>query len=140
VSDLLGHDVIPVLSGYVLLMAMLLAAGPGLRRSRPRMAPYRYGAVRGRTPLGALEPEHGSRRAGWPRLLTHLLITAMGGYVLFLAIVLIYYFGLGGKSARFLRDAFLGGAWLTFCIAVPALMAAAWLEDRLRTRRPRPTP
>ena len=138
-SDLLRHDVIPVLSGYLLLMAMLLAAGRQGERPRARMAPYRYGAIRARTPLGSREPEHGPGPARWSRLLAYLLTTAAGGYVLFLAIVLIYYFTLGGESARFVRDAVFGGGWLAFGIAIPAFMAAAWLENRLGPRRP-PTP
>jgi len=118
VSDLVRQDVIPVLSGYLLLMAMLLVGG---RRSRPPVS---------------RSPEHRPGRAGWPRLFTYLVSTAAGGYVLFLAIVLIYYLALGGKSAHFLRDAVFGGAWLGFGIAVPALMGGAWLEHRLGARRP----
>ena len=139
-SDLVRHDIIPVLSGYVLLMGMLLlthgrpraADGPKEEVLRVGMAPYRYGAIRAREHRAGFAAP-GDRRAPaavWPRLLRHVLATAAGGYVLFLAIVLIYYFVLGGETARFIRNAVLGGAWLAFGVAVPSLLIAAWLEDR----------
>ena len=141
-SDLIRHDVIPVLSGYVLLMAMLLLAGgrsPRRALLRSGTAPYRYGAIRrrilqrGRSPSPTDRPE--AAGSAWPRLVRYLVATAAGGYMLFLAIVIVYYLALGGETSKFIRDAVFGGAWLAFGVAVPALLAAAWFEDRVRSRR-----
>ena len=64
---------------------------------------------------------------GWPptqRGLAGFVVTmALGGYVVFMAVIVLYYLALGGETFRFIRDALTGGAWLGFGVAVPALLA-----------------
>src|SRR6266568_2560536 len=116
---LLRHDVVPVLSAYVLLMAMMIATRGGRRAREERAAP----------PAGP-----GPKAVPWRALARHLVVTALGGYGVFLAIVLVYYLALGGEDARFIRDALTGGAWLGFGIGLPGILVVAWIEDRLGRR------
>src|SRR5437773_7052517 len=98
-TDLLRHDLIPVISGYLVVMAMFVAH----RRNRRRQA------VRGR-------PDEPITIRGWPPtwagLTRFLVATALGGYVVFIAVILLYYFALGGENLTFIRDALTGGVWL----------------------------
>jgi len=111
--------VVPVLSAYVLLMAMMIATRGGRRAREERAAP----------PAGP-----GPKAVPWRALARHLVVTALGGYGVFLAIVLVYYLALGGEDARFIRDALTGGAWLGFGIGLPGILVVAWIEDRLGRR------
>jgi hypothetical protein len=111
-SGLLRHDVIPVLSGYVVAMAILLA-GRGKRVSRALIRARRQG-----------------RPPTWRGMATYLLATAVGGYAVFMAVILVYYFVLGGQRFSFIRDAFIGGAWLAFAIGVPMLVLLGLIEAK----------
>ena len=119
-SAVVRHDVVPLLSAYLLLVAMLF----GHHRSRRAT-----GAGRGR-PV---------QIRGWPptqRGLAGFVVTmALGGYVVFMAVIVLYYLALGGETFRFIRDALTGGAWLGFGVAVPALLFLAWVDERRSRRR-----
>jgi uncharacterized protein DUF6256 len=110
--DLLRHDVIPVLSGYVVAMAILWAG------RRPRVDGR---IVRGGAPT-------------WLRLARYLVGTAVGGYAVFIAVILLYYLALGGQDVGFIRDALVGGAWLAFGVGVPALLVFGLIEGRARAQ------
>ena len=114
------HDVIPLAVGYGLTMTAL---GLGLlvsERSRRVRAP--------RPP----------QRPGWPALVRHLFATALGGWTLLMAIVLLYYVAVAGQGRAFLFAALTGTALMAFGIGVPALLLIAWCADRLQRRRGRP--
>jgi hypothetical protein len=119
------QDVIPLAVGFALTM---LALGLGLRVSTREA---RRGAG------GAPEPYE---RRGWPAFVRYLLGTALGGWALLMAIVLLYYVAVAGQGHAFLVAAFTGTALMAFGIGVPSLLLIAWIGDRLRRRREQRTP
>ncbi len=121
-SGLLRHDVIPVLSGYLVVMSILLAHRWDRRRRAAQGRPDEPIAIRGWPPT-------------WAGLTRYLLATALGGYVVFIAVILLYYFALGGENLTFIRDALTGGVWLGLGIAVPGLLFLGWVEERIGKRR-----
>ncbi|HEX9313158.1 MAG TPA: DUF6256 family protein [Actinomycetota bacterium] len=124
-GGLFRHDVIPVVSGYVVVMSMFVAHRRDRRRRAARGRPDEPITIRGWPPT-------------WSGLTRYLLATALGGYVVFIAVILLYYFALGGENFTFIRDALTGGVWLGFGIAVPGLLFLAWVGERTRDRRVRP--
>jgi Family of unknown function (DUF6256) len=121
-SGLLRHDVIPVVSGYVVVMSMFVAHRRDRRRRAAGGRPDEPLAIRGWPPT-------------WSGLTRYLLATGLGGYVVFIAVILLYYFALGGEDFTFIRDALTGGVWLGFGIAVPGLLFLAWVGERTSQRR-----
>src|SRR5439155_14886380 len=77
-SGLLRHDIIPVVSGYVVVMSMFVAHRRDRRRLAARGRPDEPITIRGWPPT-------------WPGLAKYLLATALGGYVVFIAVILLYY-------------------------------------------------
>ncbi|MEV1079321.1 DUF6256 family protein [Streptomyces sp. NPDC050211] len=71
---------------------------------------------------------------GWPGLIRQVLGTAVGGYVLLMAVVVGYYHGVARMGGRFLTSAFTGSALLVG-IAVPVFFTASWLTERQRRKR-----
>lgn len=118
-----------MLTGYLLVMGTL---GIGLRRlcrpgARPRQAPSQADEQLGR-PRSSTES-----RSGWPALIRHVIGTAVGGYLLLMAVVIAYYYGVARVGGRFLESAFTGAALLAG-IATPLFAAASWLAERQRQR------
>ncbi len=119
-SHLIRSDLIPIVTGYILLMAVL---GAGLVVATRRVR-------RGR-PI----TRHTGRRAhGLPALLVHVLADALGGYLLLVAVVVLYYYFVARVGSNFLDSAFSGTA-LLFAIAVPVFFAASWLSLHRAGRR-----
>jgi small-conductance mechanosensitive channel len=114
-SSLIRQDLVPIVSGYVILMTAL---GVGLWLSR---RPPRAGR---------------SSRLGWPRLLRHLAGTAVGGYVLLMAIVVLYYYLVARVAGSFLDSAVTGCATLAG-LSLPVFAGASWLAERRSGRRAR---
>lgn len=119
-----------MLTGYLLVMTTLGIAlrrlyGPG---ARPGKAPSQAGEQLAR-PRASTE----SRR-GWPALIRHVTGTAVGGYLLLMAVVIGYYYGVARVGGRFLESAFTGAALLVGT-ATPVFAAASWLAERRRQRR-----
>lgn len=141
-----------MVAGYVLIMGTLAVGLRVLRRSasesgaagtqRPATAPgpahtsalepcrEAATASRARQNLSAL-PRPGP---GWPRLIIHLVATGTGGYLMLMAVVVIYYGGVAGAGSGFLESAFSGCA-LLLGLSMPVFLAASWLAER-RGRRP----
>jgi len=117
-STLLRSDLIPLLISYVLFLALLATWSVTTRRPDERQAP---------PPPSGREPSFG-------RLVRYAAITAVGGYVAFLVLVLGYYAAIARQTPWFLRQAVSGGAVMAFLIGLPALLLAGWLEDRVRSR------
>ncbi len=118
-----------MLTGYLLVMAVL---GIGLRRlyrpaARPGRAPGRAGEQPGRPRAST------KSRRGWPALIRRVTGTAVGGYLLLMAVVIGYYYGVARVGGRFLESAFTGAALLAG-IAAPVFAAASWLAERRRQR------
>jgi hypothetical protein len=105
--DVLRHDVAPVLSAFAVWVAVLLSYRTSTRRRR---APS--GQPLGRKAFGALAS------------------MAVGGYLVFLAIVVVFYFVLGGETSSFIVQALREGSLLTFGMVVPVFLALSWLEEK----------
>jgi hypothetical protein len=149
-SSLLRQDVLPVAVGYLLLMGAL-AAGlrltwrdghpPGAARdgaagaARDGAAGAELGGAAGAARDGAA----GAARAGHParagslRLVRHYAGTAVGGYLLLMAVVVLYYFGVARVGGPFIRSAFTGCA-LLIGLSAPVFALASWLTGRRSSR------
>jgi hypothetical protein len=119
-SHLIRQDLIPVVTGYVLLMGVLAGGLWALARR-----------VRSGRPTGRVTGRHDR---GWPALIWHVLADALGGYLLLGAIVLLYYYGVAKVGSNFLESAFSGTA-LLLGLALPLFLAASWLSRRRSARR-----
>lgn len=122
-SHLIRSDLIPIITGYILIMGVLAGGLLALRKL-----------------AAGLDPRSLSRAArsgrGWLSLLRLMLGTALGGYLVLMAIVIIYYYGVARVAGQFLTSAFTGCA-LLLAISLPLFAAASWLLERWRRRIPR---
>ena len=121
-SHLIRSDLVPITSGYVILMAILAA---GLRLQRRRTAAGQ--------PLTRLT---GRRDRGFRALIWHVLADALGGYLLLAAIVVLYYYGVARVAGNFLDSAFTGTA-LLLGISLPLFLAVSgltWWRGQSRER------
>ena len=141
-SHLIRQDLIPIVSGYVLFMGALALGLVLLQRQRRRptsaAAPHAKPASPGNgggTAAGLARREWLAplRRPGWPRLIRHLVATSAGGYLLLMAIVLLYYYGVAKVAGSFLESAVTGCA-LLIGLSAPVFLAASWLTERTRRR------
>ncbi|MGK5532584.1 DUF6256 family protein [Streptomyces sp. URMC 129] len=76
----------------------------------------------------------GAARRGWPGLIRQVAGTALGGYVLLMAVVVGYYYGVARVSGRFLMSACTGSATL-IGLTLPLYLAVSWLVERRRASR-----
>ncbi|MGH2723745.1 MAG: DUF6256 family protein [Actinomycetota bacterium] len=72
---------------------------------------------------------------GWPVLLRHLGSMAAAGYLIFLAIVLVFSF-VFADQARAIRQALTEGGFIAF-VGLAGLASLGWVEGQVR-RRTRP--
>ena len=131
---------IPMAAGYLILMSALgfgllrlYRPGPSGRDERPDApgvtppdpAPGATppGPAPGATPL---DPA----RTGWAAL-RHVAGTVVGGYLLLMAVVAAYYFGVTRVGPGFLESAVSGTA-LLLGLSAPVFLALSWLADRRR--------
>ena len=118
-----------MLAGYLLIMTTL---GLGLHLlARSKAGGPHAGSRTAERPERA-SPAAGSRR-GWLALARHVAGTAVGGYLLLMAVVIAYYYGVARVEGDFITSAFTGTAML-IGIAVPLWGAASWLTERRRQR------
>jgi hypothetical protein len=150
-SSLIRQDVLPVGVGYLLVMGAL---GTGLWLIQRQ---HRAGATAGLRPDPEAAPAAGSgsreaagapggrgREAGatagpvataagprpdWLRLARHYAGTAVGGYLLLMAVVVLYYYGVARVGGTFIASAFTGCA-LLIAISTPVFALASWLTER----------
>jgi hypothetical protein len=99
------------------------AAG-GRRPAGPATSPP-AGQVTGRARLRAIA----SPGPGWRRLAIYCLGTAVGGYLLLMAVIIAYYYGVARVAGNFVQSAFSGCA-LLLGIAAPVFVALSWLAAR----------
>ena len=96
---------------------------PGATRPGPVPAATRPDPAPGATPL---DPA----RTGWAAL-RHVAGTVVGGYLLLMAVVVAYYFGVARVGPGFLESAVSGTA-LLLGLSAPVFLALSWLADRRR--------
>jgi Family of unknown function (DUF6256) len=130
---------IPMAAGYLILMSAL---GFGLYRLyRPRgtpsgagppgqepAAPPSQGPATPPGPGPATRPGPG-QRTGRAALLRQIAGTVIGGYLLLMAVVVAYYFGVARVGPGFLESALTGTA-LLLGLAAPVFVALSWLTER----------
>jgi Family of unknown function (DUF6256) len=114
-SHLLRSDLDPILGGYLILMVVLAV---GLVTQRRRAA-----AGKPSTRLT------GRRDRGWQALIVHVLSDALGGYLVLVAIVLLYYYGVARVGGSFLASA-ITGSLLLLGVSLPVFMVVSWLTHR----------
>jgi hypothetical protein len=129
-SSLIRQALVPMLAGYLLIMATLGFGLRSLRRSRA-VSQHDPGMTAG--PPGESRAAAGSRR-GWLALARHVAGTAVGGYLLLMAVVIVYYYGVARVAGDFIKSAFTGTAML-IAVALPLWGFASWLTERHRHRR-----
>ncbi|MGH3070202.1 MAG: DUF6256 family protein, partial [Streptosporangiaceae bacterium] len=133
-SSLIRHDVLPVGVGYLLVMGALGAGLWVIRRHGDAAAAGRRDREAGAA-AGTAGP-----RSGWPRLIRHYLGTAIGGYLLLMAVVILYHYGVTRVGGAFITSAFSGCA-LLIALATPVFLVASGLaEHRRRSRAARHHP
>jgi Family of unknown function (DUF6256) len=130
-GSLIRQDLIPITTGYVLVMGTL-AAGLLLQR-RDRAAAGGRGAEPGAEPSAEPGVAAPGRRA-WLRLIRHLAATFAGGYLVLMAVVVAYYFGVARVAGNFLESA-VTGCGLLLGLSAPLFLAASWLAERRDRRR-----
>jgi hypothetical protein len=114
-SHLLRSDLDPILGGYLILMAVLAV---GLVTQRRRTAAGK--------PTTRLT---GRRDRGWPALILHVLSDALGGYLILVAVVVGYYYGVARVGGSFLASA-ITGSLLLLGVSLPVFMVVSWLTQR----------
>ena len=120
------QSLVPMASGYLILMSAL---GFGLRRLyRSQGTPP--GRAEGPDTTRATPPGPG-QRTGWAALVRRVAGTVVGGYVLLIAVVVAYYFGVARVGPGFLESAVTGTA-LLLGLAAPVFAALSWLTERRR--------
>lgn len=118
-SSLIRHDVLPVGVGYLLLMGALGAGLWLIRRQQGDAAA-----------TGPVEAS-AAPRPDWLRLARHYAGTAIGGYLLLMAVVVLYYYGVARVGGAFVASAFTGCA-LLIALSTPVFALASWLTERWR--------
>lgn len=119
-SHLIRSDLIPIVTGYVIVMVILAIGLWRLgHRARAGQPLTRY--------AGRLD-------RGWIALIWHMATDAVGGYAVLAAIVVLYYYFVAKVAGSFLDSEFTGAA-LLLAIAFPIYLAGSWLVQRFRRRR-----
>jgi Family of unknown function (DUF6256) len=119
-SHLIRSDLIPIVTGYLLVMVILAV---GLLNARRRLRTGR--------PLARYT---GRFDRGWPALLYHALTDTLGGYLLLGTVVVLYYYFVARVGSNFLDSEFSGSA-LLLAIALPLFLAASWFGQHRRGGR-----
>ncbi|MGW0762928.1 DUF6256 family protein [Streptomyces sp. NPDC002814] len=108
-----------MLTGYLLVMGYL-GLGLLILRRRP---------VKSWTPAQRLAPT--PVRRGLPALVRQVVGTAIGGYVVLMAVVIGWYQGIARLGGRFLLSAVTGTA-LLIGITLPLFFLPSWAASRRR--------
>jgi hypothetical protein len=106
------------------------ATPPGTAPAPPGRAPAtppgRAPAPPGRAPATPAAP---GQRTGRAALARKIASTVIGGYLLLMAVIVAYYFGVARVGPGFLESALTGTA-LLLGLAAPVFVALSWLAER----------
>jgi Family of unknown function (DUF6256) len=148
-SLVIRQSLVPMLTFYIVFMVVLAVglrmsrsaarrdaadADPGKARSgKARSGQARSGQAEPAAQASAASQERTGRleflsRPGWPRLIIQYARTAVGGYVLLMAVVVIYYFGVA-RVGSFIESAVTGCA-LLIGLSAPVFLLFSWLTAR----------
>jgi hypothetical protein len=152
-SMLLRQDVGPMVVGYALVMGALAVGLRMLRRSASKPGTETKPETEIKTKPGTGSPSgpraraesrarviYGSRLAsrsrapirlepGWPRLILHYVGTAVGGYLLLMIILILYYQFVSTFGGDFIASGF-SGCGLLLGLSAPVFLALSWLAER----------
>jgi hypothetical protein len=117
-----------MLGGYLVVMSCLAL---GLRILRRQGAEVERWPRRGRRHT-RLAPV--AARRGWPGLLREVVRTAVGGYLLLMAVVVGYYHGVAHAGGEYLLSA-VTGSGLMMAVGLPSSLLASWVADRRTQKR-----
>ena len=144
---------IPMSAGYLILMSALgfglfrlyrprgapsgAEPSPG-QREQPAQAPATPAGREPATPPGgkpatpgrvSATPPGPRSRTGRAALARQIAGTVIGGYLLLMAVIVAYYFGVARVGPGFLESALTGTA-LLLGLAAPVFIALSWLAER----------
>ena len=137
---------IPMSAGYLILMSALgfglyrlyrpRGAPPGAepppgQGEQPEQAPATPPGTAPATPPGRAPatPAGPGQRTGRAALARKIASTVIGGYLLLMAVIVAYYFGVARVGPGFLESALTGTA-LLLGLAAPVFVALSWLAER----------
>ena len=137
---------IPMSAGYLILMSALAfglyrlyrpsGAPPGAepppgQGEQPEQAPATPPGTAPATPPGRAPatPAGPGQRTGRAALARKIASTVIGGYLLLMAVIVAYYFGVARVGPGFLESALTGTA-LLLGLAAPVFVALSWLAER----------
>jgi len=110
--------------GYGLVMGALALGLRLIRRSEPgQRRRGRVGRARYALRVVARFPP------GWPRLIAHCVVTALGGYLLLMLVLILYYLFVVHVAGDFIDSGFTGCLLLTG-LSLPVFLALSWLAVR----------
>jgi hypothetical protein len=121
-GSLIRQDLVPITAGYVLVMGTLAV---GLLQQR-----------RDRAATGDRTAKTGAVAPGWRPwlgLIRHMAATFAGGYLVLMAVVVGYYYGVARVGGNFLESAVTGCA-LLLGLSAPPFLVASWLAERYDRR------
>ena len=98
-------------------------ATPGTAPATPGTAPATPPGTAPATPAGP------GQRTGRAALARQIASTVIGGYLLLMAVIVAYYFGVARVGPGFLESALTGTA-LLLGLAAPVFVALSWLAER----------
>jgi Family of unknown function (DUF6256) len=132
-SSLIRQDLVPMIVGYLLIMGTLAI---GLRIVQRSGKAEGGNAAEAGKPAKAGQPAKADKAGtlarpgpGWRRLAIFSLSTAVGGYLLLMAVIIGYYFGISPVAGNFVHSAFSGCAML-IGLAAPVFITLSWLAER----------
>jgi hypothetical protein len=128
-SSLIRQDLGPMVVGYLLIMGSL-AIGLRIVRRSGQAEPDRPAPETERVPATARLRAIAWPEPGWRRLAIYTLGTAVGGYLLLMAVLTAYYYGVGvAHGGNFVQSGFTGCA-LLLGLAAPVFIVLSWLTER----------
>jgi Family of unknown function (DUF6256) len=121
---------IPMSAGYLILMSALAFGLRRLYRPRGAASGAQPPPGQGEQPAQApATPPGAPPRTGRAALARRIAGTVIGGYLLLMAVIVAYYFGVARVGPGFLESALTGTA-LLLGLAAPVFAALSWLAVR----------